>query len=169
MSSHEYEVVPFDRAGMQPLLDMFETYYREAAGDDPVLALSENWRAVYRQFLGQALGASDRYIRLVVERPSGRHVGFIMGQVVEDPLFAVQRIGYINELYVEPTLRRGGLGRQLVDGFFRWCRGLGLTTVQLNVLVRNPEAVAFWRQLGFADNMLNMARTFSDRPATPSA
>ena len=52
-------------------------------------------------------------------------------------------------LLVRPESRRSGVGRALVAAALGHARGLGATRVTIDTLDRWPEAVAFWRGVGF--------------------
>jgi len=52
-------------------------------------------------------------------------------------------------LLVRPESRRMGVGRALVAAALGHSRGLGASRVTIDTLDRWPEAVAFWRGVGF--------------------
>jgi GNAT superfamily N-acetyltransferase len=52
-------------------------------------------------------------------------------------------------LLVRPESRRLGAGRALVAAALGYSRGLGASRVTIDTLDRWPEAVAFWRGIGF--------------------
>ena len=52
-------------------------------------------------------------------------------------------------LLVRPESRRLGVGRALVAAALGHARGLGASRVSIDTLDRWPEAVAFWRGVGF--------------------
>ena len=54
-------------------------------------------------------------------------------------------------LAVDPTLRRGGLGRRMVEEAETWLRGRGVVKVNLMVRHDNAAAVAFYERLAYED------------------
>ena len=52
-------------------------------------------------------------------------------------------------LLVRPESRRSGVGRALVAAALDHAKGLGASRVTIDTLDRWPEAVAFWRGVGF--------------------
>lgn len=52
-------------------------------------------------------------------------------------------------LLVRPECRRSGVGRALVAAAIDHARGLGSCQISIDTLDRWPEALAFWRQVGF--------------------
>jgi len=77
--------------------------------------------------------------------------GFIFGLVEENPpVFLPGRFGHIHDLYVQPACRRHGLGRLLFLALRDWFAGQGVTALELQAYLANPEAGAFWRKMGFA-------------------
>ncbi|MCY3016363.1 MAG: GNAT family N-acetyltransferase [Planctomycetota bacterium] len=61
----------------------------------------------------------------------------------ESPLFSIPW------MLVRPESRRSGVGRALVAAALDHAKGLGATRVSIDTLDRWPEAVAFWRGVGF--------------------
>ncbi len=57
-------------------------------------------------------------------------------------------IGCLNDLYVAPAVRRQGLADRLCDRAEDWLRSNGIPVMQLQVLLRNEAAQAFWRKRG---------------------
>ncbi|MCB9520668.1 MAG: GNAT family N-acetyltransferase [Myxococcales bacterium] len=56
---------------------------------------------------------------------------------------------WIEELYVDPGSRRGGLGRQLVEALLVWAHEAGYAGVELEAYRMNTAASVLYRSLGF--------------------
>lgn len=52
-------------------------------------------------------------------------------------------------MWVDPSVRRTGAGRQLVDAVARWAEATGAAALDLWVMRGNPGAQAFYERLGF--------------------
>ena len=75
-------------------------------------------------------------------------------RVAEAPaLHAETRRAEISDLFVEPALRRRGVGRALVESATRWARSRGARRLQVHVSSKNPLGQAFWRDQGYGDHM----------------
>ncbi len=57
--------------------------------------------------------------------------------------------GWINYLAVEPTERGAGHGRALMDAAETRLRELGCPKINLQVRATNPDAIAFYKRIGF--------------------
>ena len=57
-------------------------------------------------------------------------------------------VGYLNDLYVSPALRRRGAARALTARAEEWLREQGVPTMQLQVLRGNPAARTYWEGVG---------------------
>jgi ribosomal protein S18 acetylase RimI-like enzyme len=67
--------------------------------------------------------------------------------------------GWINYMAVAPTYRRKGLGRILMTEAERLLAARGCPKINLQVLAKNPEAIAFYRRLGYAlDEFVSMGK-----------
>jgi ribosomal protein S18 acetylase RimI-like enzyme len=58
--------------------------------------------------------------------------------------------GWINYLAVEPSRRRGGIGRALMGEAERVLRAAGCPKINLQVRPENGEVVAFYQAIGFS-------------------
>jgi [ribosomal protein S18]-alanine N-acetyltransferase len=88
-----------------------------------------------------------RAISVIAENEGGI-AGFA---IVELLLENGRRIGHIVTIDVSPELRRQGVGRQLMDELFDFCRKAKAVLLRLEVAVDNDSALAFYRRLGFAE------------------
>jgi ribosomal protein S18 acetylase RimI-like enzyme len=100
------------------------------------------------EFVTASLDADDRV--LLVAEVEGRVVGFAHSMVADGPPpMRPRRIGHITDLVVHAGCRRRGIGRALVGGVRQWLAEKGADETRLSAAVANPDAVAFWRALGY--------------------
>ncbi|MGI9470359.1 MAG: GNAT family acetyltransferase [Rubripirellula sp.] len=67
--------------------------------------------------------------------------------------------GWINYLAVDPTHRRRGFGRQLIDAAEMRLRSLGCPKINLQIRDDNRDAIAFYQRIGFApDPVISMGK-----------
>jgi ribosomal protein S18 acetylase RimI-like enzyme len=57
----------------------------------------------------------------------------------------------VNYVRVHPALRRRGFGRIVMDALERRAVELGCTRTHLDTTVEQPEAVAFYRSIGYEE------------------
>ena len=84
-------------------------------------------------------------LALVAEDGEGRIVGTATG--ADDG-----RRGWVYRFAVHPDLRQGGLGRRLVREVEDRLRARGCEKLNLLVERDNPDAIAFWRHLGYTED-----------------
>ncbi len=65
----------------------------------------------------------------------------------------------VNDFFVEPTLRRKGIGRALATKLLEEAKAMHVDQIDLEVLPTNTAAAAFWKSLGFR----NTGRTVYSR------
>lgn len=80
----------------------------------------------------------------LVAEDGQRWLGTLTGRRGDGP--AVQVYG----MWVDPSARRCGAGRALLDALAAWARAGGATRLELSVTDRAPGAEAFYRRAGFA-------------------
>ena len=60
-----------------------------------------------------------------------------------------ESVGHIVTIDVDPSRRRQGVGRLLMDAVMKRCREAGMARLQLEVAVDNDGAISFYKRLGF--------------------
>jgi putative acetyltransferase len=91
----------------------------------------------------EALAAPS--VRLLIARVEGRAVGcvgFALGE---------QGQGEIKRLFVQPAARGRGVGRALMVELERRAAAEGVNLLQLETGVKQPEALALYRALGYVE------------------
>jgi ribosomal protein S18 acetylase RimI-like enzyme len=135
---------------VEEFLDWFERYWQELETfndyPDPFS------RAEYLRLLREP---GDR--RFCWIDRDGRHIGLCV--YIIGPHWYRRDVtdGYVDEFYVEPGSRRGGVGQAAAQQMMTEFRRVGVREVRLSVLRRNSRAAAFWAGLGFGDEMTRMA------------
>jgi len=95
---------------------------------------------------------------IVVGELSGRVVGFASCRTVElegSPVEG-QRIGSIEDLYVEPAARGEGVGRAMATVLVQWCVSRGCKGVDAPALPGSRIAKSFFEAEGFTARLLVM-------------
>ena len=77
--------------------------------------------------------------------------GDVVGVGGVRPLRDRPRLGRVIRLRVHPAVRRAGAGRALMDAVADFARRRGLTDLLLDVGDHQPEALAFYRALGWSE------------------
>ncbi len=87
-----------------------------------------------------------------VAESGGNRVGFGSATIqANQPDRLPERLATVGYLYVDPNVRRGGIGRKLFDAIASWAGDQeGVTHIEMPVLARDSEASAFWKALGFS-------------------
>lgn len=58
---------------------------------------------------------------------------------------------YLFGMWVDPDVRRGGVGLALTRAVEDWARSAGLTQIRLWVVGSNQRALALYRRVGYAE------------------
>jgi GNAT superfamily N-acetyltransferase len=106
-----------------------------------------DWRGGLRRHLAERIGSSEHLI--MVARAARRPVGLITATIRLSVVFGASTRGLLENLVVLEGWRRRGIGRRLVSAAAMWCETHGAEALEMAVAVRNEEALAFWRAVGF--------------------
>ena len=75
--------------------------------------------------------------------------GFVSFRLSTNP-FTQETSGFIEDLYIAPPFRRRGYAEELARAAFAELSRQGVSSIQLDGLVHNEQALAFWCKLGLA-------------------
>ena len=116
---------------------------------DPELAAKTRPR--FHDDIASALG-SPRVRIFLAESPAGA-VGLSRGDVLtDDPIFRLRddhRCGYIDQMFVRPAHRDGGVGAELLRLCEAWFRSQEIYHCLLHAA---PRAVRFYARIGYGPN-----------------
>jgi putative acetyltransferase len=85
------------------------------------------------------------HVHLLVARERGRALGcgaFVLGEAGQAEM---------KRVFVAPAARGRGVARVLMDALEREAGKLGVTLMQLETGIRQPEAIALYRKFGYAE------------------
>ena len=133
---------PADVDAVAPLFDAYRQFYQQPS--DPALA---------RAFLAERLARSESVIFLA-ER-DGQAVGFVQLY----PLFSStaarpRRLWLLNDLFVSPSARGGGVARALMDRALRLGEETGAAGLELATARTNAPAQRLYESLGWRQDEL---------------
>jgi ribosomal protein S18 acetylase RimI-like enzyme len=136
------------RSDAGAIAELWNLLVAEHAALDPAFALRPDAGIALEGEVARALDDADTAL-WVAEREA-RVVAFCCARIARAaPPVAERSRLEITELAVEPTARRRGDGRALVEVAFAWARERGASRVEVRVAARNDAGQAFWRRLGF--------------------
>ena len=99
--------------------------------------------AYVTQALQMFLKPKDRIV--IVAEQAGRIAGFVIAQPQRDGVSA-----HIITLDVDPSMRRSGLGTELMQAVEQHLCATGCKTIFLEVAVDNLPAISFYKRLGYS-------------------
>jgi GNAT superfamily N-acetyltransferase len=67
-------------------------------------------------------------------------------------------VGLVNHTYVTRALRKHGLGTRLVSALHEWFISKNVSSIELQVLSGNADAIRFWQARGFTAELLQMRK-----------
>ena len=110
----------------------------------------------YQWFFTRELKRKGALI-LVAEDDDARIVGYAYATMeARNWNDLLDACGKLNDVYVDASARRGGVGRALVTEAIATLKARGAPRVVLLSAWRNPEAHAFFESLGFRRTMVEM-------------
>lgn len=138
MAVHEYRVRPLEESDLAEWFRLRKLLWDATAEEE------------HHAEMLDILERPEGQLVLVAELREGRLGGFLEASIrpfVED--CHSDHVGYLEGWYVEPELRRQGIGRLLVETAERWARDRGCTEMASDAEIGNDSSVAAHAALGY--------------------
>ena len=128
--------------------------------------LYNNFEALGHQLLPNPNGAItwvesfekslNKYSILIVAVENGEITGFLHGFLKLLPIYLNGGLsGNIGYTFVKPSCRGIGIGKKMVRSAKEWFKKKKCSSVEVQALSKNKEAVKFWRKMGFYDESIH--------------
>lgn len=111
----------------------------------------------FRRAFDALLAAPDAAVLVAQEGPRGRVIGYVLG-FVHPTFYANGPVAWVEEITVEASLRRSGVGRALMDAFEAWARARDARLVAL----ATRRAAAFYAALGYEESAIYHRKLLRD-------
>jgi ribosomal protein S18 acetylase RimI-like enzyme len=144
-------VVPMVRkiAAMHQELDPAKYTFRSDPGE------------MYRDWLADR-SDDDRSVFLVADAGE-RLAGFLIATVVDEiPIYHVEEVGFIHDVWVEDDYRHEGIARQLVTLCIERFRAIGVPQIRCDTAWANQAARELFTRCGFRPSTVEMLIELSD-------
>jgi putative acetyltransferase len=111
-----------------------------------------NWEAQFEDYIANALREEIGRVEAYYESRNGRFfVAELDGELVG--MFGIERadedVAELRRMYVDPQLRRHGIGRYLLERAEMEARALGMTRLILSTSELQPAAFALYKSAGY--------------------
>jgi diamine N-acetyltransferase len=102
----------------------------------------------------------DQYFDWVtfVAEENDQLLGFVSGRVYMEDDRILDKVGYIEELFVTEKARGRKLGLSLMEKILAVLADEGCTVYRTSAYSNNPAALSLYRKLGFLDEAIELAR-----------
>ena len=94
-----------------------------------------------------------------VAEAGGRVVGFVSGYIVmRNPQLVVDRVGKVDNIFVDDEFRGKGIGTQLLEQLFAYIKSQNVVYIELSCDFANDRALELYKRLGFKEQKVFMVR-----------
>ena len=118
--------------------------------------VGELWLEMFRRTLG-------RFSVLYVAEYQEKIVGFIVARVKRVPEYlGGVMVGELKDMWVEPDVRRLGIGEKLLRMAIEWCRRQQVYSVEAQILMGNVPIIKLIEYLGMKKELSQFRLTWDD-------
>jgi len=107
----------------------------------------------HRGYMAISLAQPERFLQLMMYDHQRQPIGFIEGSIRSDYVNGTETspVGFVEGVYVLPSLRRQGVARQLFDAIGDWAKARGCRELASDALLENEGSQRAHRALGFRE------------------
>jgi GNAT superfamily N-acetyltransferase len=142
-------VRPADGGDVEAVVGMITDFKLLSQSVSPVYdALRPGAGETLRQLVETAISDAARVC--LVASVEGERCGFLIGaEKPYAPIYAIERLGYVSDLFVKAPFRRQGVGAALLGGAEAAFRQRGIAHMCLESIVHYPANTAFYERCGY--------------------
>ncbi len=138
---------PESNEELSRVAELLVRFYRVNEEFDPLYSMTENALEEAKKLV-ERYNTDEKSILLVAVEDN-QVVGFIHGEVRENPMLSNSPLGVMMELYVHPSYRRRGVAAKLVEAAENELKKIGAKAIAAEFPYLNEIAVSFYDKLGF--------------------
>ena len=126
-------------------------FMRQGNTDKFILGFPDKVTVEMIDWANQYTGAEDK-VAFIAERPDGQNAGCILGEIAQSnvPMSVPGKVGVVFACWVEPGIRRSGIGRRLLVELESWFAAQDVHHLEVAFMDRNDTAKEAWAHLGFS-------------------
>ena len=114
-------------------------------------------KKLFTDFLTDLIRTKKGYLSLADN--DGQIVGYNLARIKDEiPIFKLEKMGQIADLYVQKDFRGQGLSTKLKDASIKWFKKNNLKVMSITVYPDNPHAHSIYKKWGFMDYKTEMRK-----------
>lgn len=121
------------------------------------VVLKKNAPEIFRRYLKKSIRSHDSEVFIAEDK--AKLAGFIIVNIRDYiPVYEMDKLGYIDVLFVEEEFQEKGLGSKLKDKAMEWFKEKNLRKTYLLVDIANKKAHRIYKKWGFLDYHVEMRK-----------
>jgi len=151
------EATEADFPAVAALYEKLDALLRQHTYSFPVVEnVGQLWLDMFRRTLG-------RFSVLYVAEYDGEIVGFIVARLKRVPEYlGGVMVGELKDMWVEPKVRRLGIGEKLLRMAIEWCREQKVYSCEAQILLGNEPIIRLVEYLGMKKELYQLRLNWED-------
>lgn len=123
----------------------------------PYIVKKKSASRIFEKFARRSIRSKKSVVHVAETNgtPAGYSLIYIKDAI---PVFRLEKIGYICDLFVKKEFRNRKISSRLMDEAMRWFKKKGIKQISLAVYKDNEFAHSIYKKWGFIDNQVEMRR-----------
>lgn len=111
-----------------------------------------------REDVKKYMKLSPRDAVIFVAEDNKKLIGYIYDRIMNEPKMVLNRVGIIEDWFVEDKYRNKRIGELLWYRLIKWLREKKCNRLELDVFPTNNHAINIYHRLGFIDKLIIMTK-----------
>jgi GNAT superfamily N-acetyltransferase len=134
-----------------------EIVIRKNSRIKPHIDLDKNAYNTFKRFIKKQI--ISKYALVSIAEVDGKPAGYTLSFIKKNiPVYAVERLGYIVDMYVKKEYCGLGISSKLKDEVIEWCKKEGVKYIALTVFYDNEHARKVYEKWGFFNHSIEMRK-----------
>lgn len=109
---------------------------------------------------------SNDDVCLLVAKQDENVLGYLYGYIQNNGDAKLEKVSFLDALYVEEDVRQNKIGEKLIEEFKKWSRDVDAKYIELKVCKDNEKAVNLYKKKGFDETKIIMCLNLGDYDET---
>ena len=143
-------------------IEFLEKYQRGKIVSKKLLPLIQykNYDKHLKEDVKKYMKLNPKEAIIFVAEDNKKLIGYIYGRIEKKPKMVLDRVGMIEDWFVQEKYRGKGIGEKLWNELMNWFKKKKCNCLEVDAYITNKKAIKIYHKLGFIDKLIFMIKKF---------
>ncbi len=144
------QIILANKSHVPQILEVWKEFMDYHKRLDSFFSRQKDGHLNFEQYICELINSNEAQVLVALE--DYKVVGYSIALIqYYPPVFKNNTYGLINDLAINESNRKKGIGEQMLVRMFEWFKTQDLERIELRVAVNNQIGYSFWKKHGFKD------------------